>query len=127
MTHPLYGVHGRQHRFPDRVGTVAHITEGTRADPAFLYLLLDKPAPDGKMVLIIGADDFIPTDPAALRERLALSPARELGTAIAGRLLDGMSPQKIVDGVARALGDSDESWRAVLRRVGYRVIEAVKS
>lgn len=71
MTHPLHGVHGRQNKFSNHVGTVVHVTDGTSEAPAFLYLLLDEPRPDGTMILIIRSTDFVPTNPAALRASLA--------------------------------------------------------
>lgn len=114
-THPLHGVHGRQNKFSNHVGTVVHVTEGTTEAPAFLYLLLDEPRPDGTMILIIRSTDFIPTDPTALRASLAprnyAAEASALGTAIAARLLDGSRLSHVLGDVARsavyaALGDS---------------------
>lgn len=100
-THPLHGVHGRQNRFPDRVGTVVHVTEGTSETPAFLYLLLDEPMADGKVMLIIQSIDFVPTDPAALRASLAprnyAAEAAAMGRAMVYAALGESPPTKLAD------------------------------
>jgi hypothetical protein len=127
MTSPLIGVHGRHVTVPSRVGTVIHVAEGTRDAAMSLYLLLDVPRDDGAVVDIVSSLNWTPTDPEALRKRLGTSPAREIGTAFAERLLDGMSPREIVAKVADALTGSEESWRQVLRQVGYRVRDVVRA
>lgn len=98
-THPLHGVHGRQNKFSNHVGTVVHVTEGTSEAPAFLYLLLDEPRPDGTMILIIRSTDFIPTDPAALRASLAprnyAAEAAAMGRAMVYAALGDSPPTKL--------------------------------
>lgn len=100
-THPLHGVHGRPNRYSDRAGTVVHVTEGTSEAPAFLYLLLDEPRPDGTMILIIRSTDFVPTDPAALRASLAprnyAAEAAAMGRAMVYAALGDSPPTKLAD------------------------------
>lgn len=138
-THPLHGVHGRPNRYSDRAGTVVHVTEGTSEAPAFLYLLLDEPRPDGTMILIIRSTDFVPTDPAALRASLAprnyAAEAAAMGRAMVYAAL-GDSPTtklaelagRIGDGIAvTALGSHAVDRRGLLLTMADRIGKAVRS
>jgi hypothetical protein len=126
MTSPLVGARGRHKTDAAISGTVVHVDPGDPSNHSDVYVLLDTPEDDGTVFKCITIYDFLPTDPEALRKRLGTSPARELGTAFAERLLDGMSPREIVAKVAEALTGSEESWRKMLRQVGYRVGDVVR-